>query len=352
MIRKDRGIAIVVTIASAACGTSERAIAPGLDAVVVAPAIELAGSPSLLGLPPGYLSGLSAAINNQSVVAGSAYRAVGSEPFVWTAAGGFRRLPTVASLPFGSVRAINNKGVMVGVMYNPPSSAAPAVWFPDAARVQLIPGFALTSNPTAHAINDEGQIAGQGALISDPSVSVAYRYSLTRGLEVMPTLGGRAAAAYAISAAGALAGQATTADGLWHPTLWTPQNTPIALAETGAYYDFPRAINSQGMVAGYSFELNADERPLLWRTPSQVTVLPLPSGATGAAANAIDEAGRVYGWAFLPAGRVGVVWSSNGRPQILPASPLDPEAIPEDVSTCGKIAGRGTTGWIIWDRVC
>jgi hypothetical protein len=310
----------------------------------------------VLGLPQGYTGGEATDINDAGVVTGLAYGSAGGEPFIWSAADGFRRLPTTSNRPAGATRAINNKGFTVGQISGPQSGVQPAVWGPGGSHIDVISGLDSTNNQWAHDINDNGEVVGEGMLTWNPFTWVGYRWTRQKGMEILPTLGGIHSAAYAINASGVIVGVSSTPNSNnSHPTMWSPSLVPTDLGSVpGADATHPVAINSAGVVVGDSYVFtftrgfNFVFTPVVWHTPGNPELLRLPPGAREARVVDIDDLGWIYGLGYMPH-IVPVVWSPAGVPRILKQTTL-----PARASQCGKIAARwtGTAQWTIWDRAC
>jgi uncharacterized membrane protein len=363
MTNRPTAVHLLVIVAmlgtAVSCAKDEQAFSPLAPAIALQvdapPAV--GWTPIPLGLPSGSNRGWASAINNAGVAVGLAYVGGGlQEPFLWSAATGFRRLPTTPARADGVAHAINNEDVVVGVVFGGLSGQA-AVWTSGGSHLDSIPGLDSALYSAAVDINDRGEIVGEAVLPSDPFSLVAFRFSPRRGLEFLPPLSGKDARVFALSANGLVVGLSGTSQFVGQPTIWSASNVPTALATmAGAYSVQPVSVNSKGVVVGWSYDGTSVFQPLVWPVPGRFEILRLPVGTTSALAGSIDELGRIYGSTTEQNSAVPIVWGPGGRPRILPQAPTTSDAVPHGSSGCGKLAGATTAvvrqQWMIWDRPC
>ncbi len=120
---------------------------------------------TLLPLPPGYISSLSKAINDAGVVVGDVSGGGDLKGAVWTpdGAGGYT-IELLDPLPgqtpphvHTSAMAINNRGDIIGISYNPGYSGGPTVWFNGPGGIVAL-GPGAPSPPSD--VNDNGVVVG------------------------------------------------------------------------------------------------------------------------------------------------------------------------------------------------
>ncbi|WP_433053351.1 hypothetical protein [Dactylosporangium sp. CS-033363] len=104
------------------------------------------------------------------------------------------------------------------------------------------------------------------------------------------------------------------------PTAWRLRgDTVTPLPGPGEAY--AHAVNVQGDVAGNRGADDVRGRPVVWRGGNPYADLPLPAGATGGRAMAIDEWGSVFGSVAFGARVVPYSWAANGTGTQLPLPP-------------------------------
>lgn len=233
-----------------------------------------------------------------------------------------------------------------------------AIWLDGGTRLHLIPGLDSTTNAHVYAINDLGEVTGTGWVRGSTPGFVAYRYSMSGGLEILRPLvqdplatdflSARSSAGVAINNAGVVVGWASDSTGV-QPVLWRRNNLPVPLGRMpGASRTFVVAINDAGTAVGYELQDGVNtSRPIVWRAVGSPELLPMPFGVTSAWAAAIDGRGRIYG-----ASRSGpIVWLEDGTFAELPLFPMFTQPQPLGVSPCGKVAAMADR-WVVWDRIC
>jgi probable HAF family extracellular repeat protein len=238
-------------------------------------------------------------------------------------------LPGFNGLNSASGIWVSDSGLTVGVSENgiDPLTGAFAIeavlWGRDNSLTDL--GTLGGNQSSANAVNSRGQVAG-GALntIPDPYTSFflpvgvtgetqvhAFRWTKSRGMEDMGTLGGTDSAAFAINDRGQIAGWSftnttpnpvvTTCGGLTvnvpteDPFLWE-NGKMIDLGTLGGTCGQAWALNNRGQVVGYSDLAgdNAGVHAFLWDQKGGMQDLGTLGGATGVGIS-INDAGDVVG---------------------------------------------------------
>lgn len=201
---------------------------------------------------------------------------------------GFRDLGSLGGL---RARDINDSGTIVGAMVSG-TTARPARWIGGLDLLPLLGG----RSSAAYAINNRGQIVGGGlwSTVFYP-FSFAWRYE-GGALTALGNLGGQYSVAYDVNAAGTAVGEARLANGLWH------------------------AFRSTGLLAAVD----------LGTLPGE-----LVSTATGInAANDVVGRGSLRGWLYSE-GAMTSLSTLAGDPQGWQL--IDPVGVSDD----GVIAGNG-----------
>jgi probable HAF family extracellular repeat protein len=187
----------------------------------------------------------------------------------------------------------------------------------DAAAVtaegaMLIPGTPESSNSFAFGINDGDELAGIIESRSDIRDTQAFLYR-SGSLQILPSLGGRSAAAKSINKDGVVVGNALTEDRQMHAVKWKDGQAHDLGALPGG--DFSRAfdVNSHGDIAG---EANAASKgrghAVLW-SHERIHDLGLLHGGTLSSAQAVNEKRQAVGYADDGDGGSRAVLFSDGR---------------------------------------
>jgi uncharacterized membrane protein len=146
--------------------------------------------------------------------------------------------------------------------------------------------------------------------------------------QTLPTLpGGGLAEIRGVDAGGTVwAGYARPAgDGPAHAVLWRDGR----IIDLGTAVDGAGAfdVNRSGVAVGQRLEGGVTRMPAMWRA-GQSVALALPPGATGGAANGVNDAGLVVGEAYVAGATHAVVWSADDPGQVI------------DLGTGGSRLGR------------
>lgn len=161
------------------------------------------------------------ALNGLGHVVGGRFRA-----FLWTPERGYEDLGTLNGQSFSTYAlGVNDADQVVGrgEILNPQGAGSvirPFIWTRESGMRDL--GTFGGLNGIAHAINRDGQVAGQ-ASFRDESVVHAFLWSRETGMLDLGHLGGGASIATGINNNGQVVGYSTVAGdpGQWHAFLWT-----------------------------------------------------------------------------------------------------------------------------------
>jgi probable HAF family extracellular repeat protein len=215
---------------------------------------------------------------------------------------------------------VSDSGLTVGVSENgiDPLTGAFAIeavlWGTDNSLTDL--GTLGGNQSSANAVNSRGQVAG-GALntIPDPYTNFflpagvtgetqvhAFRWSKSRGMEDMGTLGGTDSAAFAINDRGQIAGWSFT-NTTPNPSTGVPTLDPflwengkmLDLGTLGGTFGQAWALNNRGQVVGFSgLPGDSGDHAFLWDHTGGMQDLGTLGGDTGEA-DAINDAGDIVG---------------------------------------------------------
>jgi probable HAF family extracellular repeat protein len=216
---------------------------------------------------------------------------------------------------------VSDSGLTSGISENgiDPLTGAPALeavlWGMDNSFTDL--GTLGGNESEANAVNNRGQVAGEALnTIPDPYTSNfnnfyisgatqvhAFRWTRSRGMQDLGTLGGTDSAAFSINDRGQIAGISFTnttvnpATGVptLDPFLWE-NGTMLDLGTLGGTFGVAFALNNGGQVVGYSDLLgdNSGVHPFVWDRKAGMQDLGTLGGSTGVGAF-INDAGDVVG---------------------------------------------------------
>lgn len=315
-------------------------------------------------LPPlnGYEFSVARAINTAGEVAGISFNSPPFEPIavVWDLDGTPWELPPLDGHDFSEARGINIYGEVIGVSYDLISMTTAVVWNRDGLPRPLMPaGDDLYG--VAFGINDRGEVVGRSYGGSQP-FNRAVIWDSEGTPEVLDTLGANciSALARAISNSGEVTGSnscqgvgstAVRWDRFGTPLeLPPPTNDPLAIVSiTGI------SINEKGFVAG-DYALNCcgsgGFSAAIWdKRGDPRKLLPLAPDITSQIGG-INARGVAVGRSDQKA----VTWARNGMPEALPIpsgfSLTAGNAISDRGEVAGQAAGgvRRTTRAIVWRK--
>jgi uncharacterized membrane protein len=245
-----------------------------------------------LPAPAGTVEARAEDINDAGLVVGS-YRGAtgGQKPASW-AGGEFQTLPLPGGATFGTATGVNRAGVIVGT-----TTSGPTIWTGSGEATLQLPSLPIgvsVASCGASAINDAGDITGSCGS-TDNGFALRWSNQGSRVDTLPRPAGARSCFADDISSHGTVVGWCQYRDSdvgvTAHVYRWTPQEGAQDLGRP------PHESYGQG------YEVNDNEAvvvsgssvPSLWTPDGGWTVLPLPSGATFAAAFAINAAGSIAG---------------------------------------------------------
>jgi probable HAF family extracellular repeat protein len=220
-------------------------------------------------MPAGVRSSQASAINEAGQVVGEMQMVVDGclHAFIWSRGTSVVDLGTLSDSQAtgcgASARAINGKGEVVGYAMVNSNSAHAFKWSPATGMVDL--GIQIgTTYSYATGINDSGVVVGQ-FVMKGGQLLRPFRWSPSRGVEVLSTPAGLGGYAVGINADGVIAGAVLSPDDSYGldplgAVLWKPDNTRVELSM--CFDCWAVAINRTGQVAG---ALNA--RPAWWGSP-------------------------------------------------------------------------------------
>jgi probable HAF family extracellular repeat protein len=260
--------------------------------------------------------------------------------------------------------SVSDNGLVAGISENgidplTGSFAFEAVlWRKDGSIFDL--GTLGGNDSIAYAVNNRGQAAG-GALntIPDPyAASVfsvpgvtqvhAFRWTTSRGMQDLGTLGGTDSFAVLINERGEIAGESftnttvnpTTSVPTLDPFLWK-NGKMLDLGTLGGTFGQANGLNNRGQVVGFSdLAEDSTEHPFLWSESEGLQDLGTLGGTYGHA-NYINDAGEVVGFAFIANDQAGhaFLWR-HGVMTDLGTLGADPASESVGVNSQGQVVGQ------------
>jgi uncharacterized membrane protein len=273
------------------------------------PVATLAYQTSLL---PSLLDGgfsAALAINNNGLTVGLSEDAVGLKAARWTG-GAPTELTPLVGFDYSAAYGVNTGGTAVGESDNGPFITA-AYWPIGTTDASALSTTGLAAgNSTAYAINDGGEIVGEGAGDSEGTTVAVYWAGTGSDPDILPNLTAvdGSSVAYAINADGLIVGESLNGDGAMQAVVWVP-----------------------GAGGGYTTPI-----PLPELTPDQVASLAL----------GIDGSGRIVGEAENAGGALhGVVWILNAaKDGVALTQDLGANTSAQAINGNNRIAGNSTAG--------
>ena len=269
------------------------------------------------------------ALNDRGELVGTRGSAPDRQAIYWPGSGPVQVLPPPPGHHDAAASDINDFGVIVGGAFDPEFPAyertgarVPVVW--DGMEPSLLPidpVFAdYYASLEATAVNDFGDIVGTGTAPTSWIVA-AWRNR-------QPTSGG----GVDINNVGQVIGNGFNKEDQYDvrsslSSLWKPA-APAAPIGPSAYSVTARAINDLGVVVGGFRYPDVDWEdnpygwgpmlPFRWTHGSGLEPLPLPEGATGGTAGAVNALGLITGTVYRQEGSViswnrGVIWATLHR---------------------------------------
>jgi len=185
----------------------------------------------------------------------------------------------------------------------------------------------------ATAINDNGQVVGWS---DNPARAFLWENGVMRDLG---TLGGAYSRPTDINRVGQVVGQSTTAEGRWHPFLWSDGlMSDLHPGAPNFNESVSPRVNNSGQVIWSDYPVGVSDtrdrpHPFLWSNGVLTDLLGRAGGALG-----INDHGQVVG--ATTADGLAYVWD-NGTLQFLPS--LGGAARAYDINDRGQIVGRSQT---------
>ena len=220
-------------------------------------------------------------------------------------AGQAPRTYTVTELSFIPA-ALNNKGEVVGRMYEPVNQWHALLW--QDGQVTDLGGLDSSLNffyNSARSINDKGQIVGYSTSASGSEHAFLWENGHMTDLGTLGASDGSETFAYAINNQTQVVGSSTHAF-LWQNGQATDIGPPGTLSSAAV------AINNKGQVVGSSQNANPNiNRAFLWQN-GQITDLGTLEGSIDSLATGINNKGQVIGYADTVSQTHAFLWQ-NGQ---------------------------------------
>ena len=193
-------------------------------------------------------------INNLNQVTGQVYSGEVVNAFLWERPGSFMPLGHLPGGLHSVGTAINNNTVIVGTASLADGSFTGMMWSPGAGMhdIGILAGGGYTA---AEAINDSTQVVGWGFTNAARAKTSAFYFTMSGGHHLLDTLGGDQTYAWGISAKGFIAGHSELpGDTATHAVLWnsyTSTQTDLGTLP-GGVNSYARGLNNALQVVGYA----------------------------------------------------------------------------------------------------
>jgi uncharacterized membrane protein len=230
----------------------------------------------------------------------------------WDAQGGGTELRPRVDTSSASASDLNDAGVVVGVDYEYGAGTFPTRWAADNSRSRLPPAPGPTDFQAASAINNNGVVVG---VVAYPARAVRWD---AQGAHALPLGNGDSSTVYDLNDAGTAVGWVSSGIDK-RPAKW-PSATALVLLSlpTGARGGYAAAINKLGQAVGQVVYRSAGgavvrTEAVRWSATGVPTLLP---GLGFSGASAINDAGVVAGWSSadeLGGSQSPVIWAGGQR---------------------------------------
>jgi uncharacterized membrane protein len=250
----------------------------------------------LVGLDDGPDATIATDVNGSGVAVGQRVPSGGTVrlPVMWRSPGMTVALALPAGARGGIARAINDAGLIVGLVFVDATTAHAAVWSADHPDQVTDLGTGGAASAQLSGVSETGVLVGQTRTIP----FVALTGTVAGGLR--PLAGGApGSATAAIAAAGRyVVGTETPIDCATETVRWDAGTGRVldrlAFPNAGVT---PTAVNRRGQVTAGN---------LVWSPPGQTWLAPSSDGPT---ASAISDDGRVGGRATASGRQVATIWT-------------------------------------------
>ena len=289
-------------------------------------------------LGAGRLNGAALAVNSSGIITGAYLSG-----YAWISDNGgpVQFLGSLGGSSWG--RGINDNVDVVGNSYVNDSSEPPhAFLYHDGVMVDLGTGYAHRGSSSAMGVNNNLQVVGENFA---PGEFTPHAILWQDGqMTDLGTLGGTTASAWGINDSGQIVGEAQTSVGWHHAFVWQDgQMTDLGTLGSFNAGSYARAINSQGLVAGYAQSTGSSpSHATIWKTDGTILDLGTLPGRSQSFAYALNGSSAVVGLsrqydnhAFI--WQDGVMQDLNDLAQLPPHVTL---AVAFGISDTGVIVGQ------------
>lgn len=284
------------------------------------------------------------ALNDRGQVIGSANvpETGALHAYLWSLSTGLVHLEPAGPPPGESAaRDINNRGQVVGATSVDSGPSHAAFWDADGSVLDLGTFGGVFSE--AMAINDAGEVTGHA---QDAAANLlAFIWTEDDGMRGIGTLGGPYSTAIDINAAGEIAGTSSDVFEVSKPFFWSRRDGMIGIGIGGYATD----INDRGMVVGVETSIGQD-RAFAWTREAGLAFLGTFGG--GSVAVRVNNSGQVIGSAQSADGPRAFVWSRREGLVDLNTRVVDPPVemvltYARAISDSGAIVASSTAGLVL-----
>lgn len=192
----------------------------------------------------------------------------------------------------------------------------------------------------SNGINDSNQVIGTSDLANNKTH--AFYWDSTSGITDLGALpGGTYSLGYGINNSGIMVGASEVGSpGTVHAFVTDSAKNLIDLGGNGESITVAKAINDNGVVAGYTQAANGTQTPFVWDAANGFTNLPAPYVSNGCWPSAINNAGQVVGHC----GTSAILWNADNTTYVDMGKLGGTSAAAYDINNLGQVVGRASGG--------
>ncbi|MBE1493925.1 putative membrane protein [Amycolatopsis lexingtonensis] len=301
-----------------------------------------AGGVTALPTLAGYPDGGAVDVNESGEIAGYVSQSSAARPVRWDRAGHVQALALPGDAASGYTVSINARGSVLGSFIRPDYRWRSVRWDPAGRPVELA-ALAAGGDTTAYSMNDRDEVVGIAA--DETGVQFAVRWDRAGRISKLP--------APNTATGPAIDNRGDILDGMVVWDRWGQVTNLSTEPDLGSPHT--ATINDHGLVVGWAWTADGEQKCVRWDRAGQATVLnPLPPDTTSSCSD-IDDRGTVVGYSFAEGTMRPAYWDTRAHPLPSPAGLRAWEA--QHITGTGGIIlglgydpGQATFRGIAWQR--
>lgn len=295
-----------------------------------------------LGVGPPPYGGAPKAIARNGLIGGLTSDPSGATAFVRRHDGTYVLLPKPSGFYSAQVNRVNSRGLATGVSLSARvgGTSTGMLWSTEPASiVREVP------SGWGYAVSETGYLVGQ--LSISGSRTRAFRWREDTGFEELRNPVGSLTQVFDVNDSGAAAGSVFIYASFWR----TPNDVSVLPLPSGIMSATARAINSRGDLAIHLLDVAANSRIGRWTSKRGLELLNTPPNFWIAEVIGIDDAGRVYANLGDAVSHQPYVWFDD---TLLPLPATSPTMWGGGVNACGQVVGTDgrSLHMVLWDTTC